>query len=145
MPHGLVPNVRACRIAYEKRKNDLMKKACEFSVLCGVDTCVVSACLTTPEIWPLDGGEASCIMEHYRSRDSRHAFTNWKKKMTSPSDLVNTHNDERGKEDRDGGCSLKSVQRRPFESGQHAEMGRWCPTLQRSLQWRLLGHPHSGG
>ncbi|KAL3726451.1 hypothetical protein ACJRO7_031362 [Eucalyptus globulus] len=31
MPHGLVPNAR----------NGLMKKAREFSVLCGVDTCVV--------------------------------------------------------------------------------------------------------
>ncbi|XP_039170575.1 agamous-like MADS-box protein AGL82 [Eucalyptus grandis] len=75
-PHGLVPNVRARRIAYEKRKDGLMKKAREFSVLCGVDTCVVvfpeAAAAggdrpTAPEVWPPDSGEARRIIERYRS------------------------------------------------------------------------------
>ncbi|XP_039165369.1 agamous-like MADS-box protein AGL82 [Eucalyptus grandis] len=75
-PHGLVPNARARRIAYEKRKKGLMKKAREFSVLCGVDTCVVvfpeAAAAggdrpTAPEVWPPDSGEARRIIERYRS------------------------------------------------------------------------------
>ncbi|KAF8015752.1 hypothetical protein BT93_H1322 [Corymbia citriodora subsp. variegata] len=85
-PDGLVPNARARRIAYEKRKNGLMKKAREFSVLCGVDTCVVvipeaSACPTALEIWPPDSREASRIVERYKCGASRQAFADRKKKM----------------------------------------------------------------
>ncbi|KAK3416746.1 hypothetical protein EUGRSUZ_H02508, partial [Eucalyptus grandis] len=75
-PRGLVPNARERRIAFEKRKNGLMKKAREFSVLCGVDTCVVvfpeavaagGDRPTAPEVWPPDSGEARRIIERYRS------------------------------------------------------------------------------
>ncbi|XP_010026643.2 MADS-box transcription factor 4 [Eucalyptus grandis] len=93
-PHGLVPNARARRIAYEKRKNGLMKKAREFSVLCGVDTCVVvfpeaAAGVDrpiAPEVWPPDHGEARRIIERYRSA-SRDALADRKKKKKKKEKL----------------------------------------------------------
>ncbi|XP_056171272.1 agamous-like MADS-box protein TM6 [Syzygium oleosum] len=41
LPLELIPNEKARRITYEKRKNSIMKKAQEFTTLCGVDTCMI--------------------------------------------------------------------------------------------------------
>lgn len=84
----LIPNARARRIAYEKRKTGLMKKAPEFSVLCDVHTCVVvfpAAATggdrpTAPEIWPPNSGEARRVIERYISARSRDAFVDRRKK-----------------------------------------------------------------
>ncbi|KAK3416743.1 hypothetical protein EUGRSUZ_H02504 [Eucalyptus grandis] len=170
-PHGLVPNARARRIAYEKRKNGLMKKAREFSVLCGVDTCVVvfpeaAAGVDrpiAPEVWPPDHGEARRIIERYRSA-SRDALADRKKKKKKKEklDLAEARRGERGEEGRDGGRDLGSVQRRrperrrgaaedaaPGVRGRYAGMGRRCSAQQRSLlvllRRRRLGNPRNGG
>ncbi|XP_056171267.1 agamous-like MADS-box protein AGL82 [Syzygium oleosum] len=41
LPLELIPNEKARRITYEKRKKSIMKKAQEFTTLCGVDTCMI--------------------------------------------------------------------------------------------------------
>ncbi|XP_030461134.2 agamous-like MADS-box protein AGL36 [Syzygium oleosum] len=80
----LISNSRSRRITFEKRKKGLMKKAEEFKILCGVDTCVMiypmgmsGESLVEPEIWPPDGKEVERIVRRYRSeaadRRAKHA------------------------------------------------------------------------
>ncbi|XP_039161164.1 agamous-like MADS-box protein AGL82 [Eucalyptus grandis] len=70
----LIPNEKARRITYEKRKKGMMKKAQEFTTLCGVDTCMIiygpagSAATTEPEIWPASPEKVKCIIERYMSK-----------------------------------------------------------------------------
>ncbi|KAI6671311.1 hypothetical protein NL676_006196 [Syzygium grande] len=69
----LIPKEKARRITYEKRKKGLMKKAQEFTTLCGVDTCMIvygpagPAADTEPEIWPASPEKVKLIIEQYKS------------------------------------------------------------------------------
>ncbi|XP_010034675.2 MADS-box transcription factor 56 [Eucalyptus grandis] len=69
----LIPKEKARRITYEKRKKGLMKKAQEFTTLCGVDTCMViygpagSTATTEPEVWPASPEKVKLVIERYRS------------------------------------------------------------------------------
>ncbi|XP_010039103.2 agamous-like MADS-box protein AGL82 [Eucalyptus grandis] len=70
---GLIPNEKARRITYEKRKKNVMKKAQEFATLCDLDTCMIiygptgSATATEPEVWPASPGKVKRIIERYMS------------------------------------------------------------------------------
>ncbi|KAF8011137.1 hypothetical protein BT93_J1682 [Corymbia citriodora subsp. variegata] len=69
----LIPKEKARRITYEKRKKGLMKKAQEFTTLCGVDTCMIiygpagSATTSEPEVWPASPEKVKLVIERYRS------------------------------------------------------------------------------
>ncbi|KAF8026846.1 hypothetical protein BT93_F3362 [Corymbia citriodora subsp. variegata] len=93
----LIPNARSRRVTFEKRKKGLMKKAEEFKILCGVDTCVIINPMgmsidgqVEPETWP-DRKEVERIICRYQSeaadRRAKHAtgpwefFTSQKKKI----------------------------------------------------------------
>ncbi|KAF8026847.1 hypothetical protein BT93_F3363 [Corymbia citriodora subsp. variegata] len=93
----LIPNARSRRVTFEKRKKGLMKKAEEFKILCGVDTCVIidpmgmsSDRQVEPETWP-DRKEVERIICRYQSEAAdcraKHAtglrefFTSQKKKI----------------------------------------------------------------
>ncbi|KAI3409466.1 uncharacterized protein J3R85_019294 [Psidium guajava] len=73
LPLELIPNEKARRITYEKRKKCMMKKAQEFSTLCGVDTCMIiygpagSAAANKPEIWPASPEKVKRIFRRYIS------------------------------------------------------------------------------
>ncbi|KAI6671312.1 hypothetical protein NL676_006197 [Syzygium grande] len=74
----LIPKEKARRITYEKRKKGLMKKAQEFTTLCGVDTCMIiygpagTAADTEPEIWPASPEKVKGIIEQYKSEGADH-------------------------------------------------------------------------
>ncbi|KAF8026849.1 hypothetical protein BT93_F3365 [Corymbia citriodora subsp. variegata] len=93
----LIPNARSRRVTFEKRKKGLMKKAEEFKILCGVDTCVIINPMgmsidgqVEPETWP-DRKEVERIICRYQSEAAdcraKHAtglcefFTSQKKKI----------------------------------------------------------------
>ncbi|KAF8016412.1 hypothetical protein BT93_H1810 [Corymbia citriodora subsp. variegata] len=67
----LIPNEKARRSSYEKRKKGMMKKAQELTTLCGVDACTIiyspagSATATKPEIWPVSPEKVKRIIEQY--------------------------------------------------------------------------------
>ncbi|XP_030446568.2 agamous-like MADS-box protein AGL82 [Syzygium oleosum] len=74
LPLELIPNEKARRITYEKRKKSIMKKAQEFTTLCGVDTCMIIYCpersaarATEPEVWPANREKVKRIIERYMS------------------------------------------------------------------------------
>ncbi|OMO55878.1 Transcription factor, MADS-box [Corchorus capsularis] len=59
---------------YQKRKKGLIKKAHEFSILCGVDTCVILYGPKTKdgpsklEIWPSDQAKVMKVINKYKSK-----------------------------------------------------------------------------
>lgn len=69
----LIPKEKARKITYEKRKKGLMKKAQEFTTLCGVDTCMIiygpagSTATTEPEVWPASPEKVKLVIERYKS------------------------------------------------------------------------------
>ncbi|KAI6674035.1 hypothetical protein NL676_001941 [Syzygium grande] len=74
LPLELIPNEKARRITYEKRKKSIMKKAQEFTTLCGVDTCMIiygpegsATSVTEPEVWPANREKVKRIIERYMS------------------------------------------------------------------------------
>ncbi|XP_030531103.1 agamous-like MADS-box protein AGL82 [Rhodamnia argentea] len=93
----LIPKEKARRITYEKRKKGLMKKAQEFTTLCGVDTCMLiygpagATATAEPEVWPSSPEKVKLVIERYRSEGAdRRAkrtiglpefFTNRKRKV----------------------------------------------------------------
>ncbi|OWM91276.1 agamous-like MADS-box protein AGL11 [Punica granatum] len=70
----LIGKEKSRRVTFEKRKTGLLKKAKEFSILCGVDTCVIiygtpaiSDCPHVPEIWPPNPDEVARIINRYKN------------------------------------------------------------------------------
>ncbi|KAG4154276.1 hypothetical protein ERO13_D03G048600v2 [Gossypium hirsutum] len=61
-------------LTYEKRKKGLIKKAQEFSILCGVETCVIlyaPKSKETPaklEIWPSDHAKVMHVIDKYKGK-----------------------------------------------------------------------------
>ncbi|OWM91274.1 hypothetical protein CDL15_Pgr000218 [Punica granatum] len=62
----LIGKEKSRRVTFEKGKSSLLKKAKEFSILCGVDTCVliygtpaISDRLDVLEIWPPNPDEVA--------------------------------------------------------------------------------------
>ncbi|KAK2366265.1 agamous MADS-box protein AGL82 [Trifolium repens] len=68
----LIQNEKSRRTTFQKRKKGLIKKVNEFSILCGVDVCVILYApnfegqgYAEPEIWPEDKGEVHRILQKY--------------------------------------------------------------------------------
>ncbi|OWM64413.1 hypothetical protein CDL15_Pgr020380 [Punica granatum] len=71
---NLVGNEKLRRLTFERRKKGVIKKAEEFSILCGVDTCVIiygtqviSDQPDVPEIWPPNPEEVARIIQRYKN------------------------------------------------------------------------------
>ncbi|KAI4387698.1 hypothetical protein MLD38_000110 [Melastoma candidum] len=100
----LIAKEKSRRVTFEKRKKGLMKKAHEFSVLCGVDTCMIIYPDRTsePEVWPPEPEKVRRIIDRYRSegpdRRSKRTtglpdfFINRKKKLDAELKKVRTAN-----------------------------------------------------
>jgi len=64
-------------LTFRKRKAGLLKKASEFSILCGVDACVIifgpkqkdDHQPVAPETWPPNSEEVRCIINRYKGSD----------------------------------------------------------------------------
>ncbi|OWM91303.1 hypothetical protein CDL15_Pgr000247 [Punica granatum] len=70
----LIGKEKSRRVTFQKRKNGLLKKAKEFSILCGVDTCVIiygtpviSDRPHVPEIWPPNPDGVARIINRYKN------------------------------------------------------------------------------
>ncbi|KAF8010942.1 hypothetical protein BT93_J1543 [Corymbia citriodora subsp. variegata] len=71
----LIPKEKARRITYEKRKKGLIKKAQEFSTLCGVDACMIiygpagsaATAAAEPVVWPASPEKVKFVVEQYKS------------------------------------------------------------------------------
>lgn len=68
----LIQNEKARKTTFQKRKNGLMKKVNEFSILCDVDVCVILYApnfegqgYLEPETWPKDPKEVQRILKKY--------------------------------------------------------------------------------
>lgn len=100
----LIPKEKSRKVTFEKRKKCLMKKAGEFSTLCGVDTCMIifGDGATEPEVWPPEKDEVRRIIDRYRGegldRRSKRTtglpdfFINRKKKLDAELKKVRTAN-----------------------------------------------------
>ncbi|KAI4375387.1 hypothetical protein MLD38_013265 [Melastoma candidum] len=100
----LIPKEKSRMLTFEKRKKGLMKKAGEFSTLCGVDTCMIifGERGTEPEVWPPEKDEVRRIIDRYLSegpdRRSKRTvglpdfFINRKKKLDAELKKVRTAN-----------------------------------------------------
>ncbi|XP_031392258.1 agamous-like MADS-box protein AGL90 [Punica granatum] len=73
----LIGKEKSRRVTFEKGKSSLLKKAKEFSILCGVDTCVliygtpaISDRLDVLEIWPPNPDEWKLGTELMKARTS---------------------------------------------------------------------------
>uniref|UniRef100_A0A6N2MMY6 MADS-box domain-containing protein n=1 Tax=Salix viminalis TaxID=40686 RepID=A0A6N2MMY6_SALVM len=60
----------------EKRKTNLLEKVSDFSILCGVDACVIifgpnqnDQSAATAETWPSNPDEVKCIINRYKASD----------------------------------------------------------------------------
>ncbi|KAK2420315.1 hypothetical protein P8452_50523 [Trifolium repens] len=68
----LIQKEKSRRTTFQKRKKGLIKKVNEFSILCGVDVCVILYApnfegqgYAEPEIWPKDKKEVHRILQNY--------------------------------------------------------------------------------
>ncbi|CAI8606618.1 unnamed protein product [Vicia faba] len=68
----LIPNSKSRKTTFEKRKNGLMKKVSELSILCDVDVCVILYApnfegegFAEPETWPKDTNQVRRILQKY--------------------------------------------------------------------------------
>lgn len=84
----LIQKEKSRKTTFQKRKNGLLKKVNEFSILCDVDVCVVLYApdfegqgFAEPEIWPKDTREVQRILQKYYSTtvDRRHKIYNVQK------------------------------------------------------------------
>ncbi|CAK8533205.1 unnamed protein product [Lathyrus sativus] len=73
----LIQNEKARKTTFQKRKNGLMKKVNEFSILCDVDVCVILYApnfegqgYLEPETWPKDQKEVQRILQKYYNTTS---------------------------------------------------------------------------
>ncbi|XP_058751315.1 floral homeotic protein AGAMOUS-like [Vicia villosa] len=73
----LIQNEKARKTTFHKRKNGLLKKVNEFSILCDVDICVILYApnfegqgYVEPETWPRDTKEVERILEKYYNTTS---------------------------------------------------------------------------
>jgi len=73
----LIQKEKSRKTTFQKRKNGLMKKVNEFSILCDVDVCVILYApnfegqgFTEPETWPKDKREVQRILQKYYNTTS---------------------------------------------------------------------------
>ncbi|CAK7343734.1 unnamed protein product [Dovyalis caffra] len=73
----LIRKEKSRMLTFRKRKAGLLKKASEFSILCGVDACVIvfgpkqndDQQPSTAETWPPNSDEVRCIINKYKDSD----------------------------------------------------------------------------
>jgi hypothetical protein len=73
----LIRKEKSRMLTFRKRKAGLLKKASEFSILCGVDACVIifgpkqkdDHQPVAPETWPPNSEEVRCIINRYKGSD----------------------------------------------------------------------------
>ncbi|KAJ6711064.1 AGAMOUS-LIKE MADS-BOX PROTEIN AGL82 [Salix koriyanagi] len=74
----LIRKEKSRMLTFRKRKAGLLKKASEFSILCGVDACVIifgpklkddRQPAVAPETWPPNSEEVRCIINRYKGSD----------------------------------------------------------------------------
>ncbi|XP_011024498.1 PREDICTED: myocyte-specific enhancer factor 2-like [Populus euphratica] len=73
----LIRKEKSRMLTFRKRKAGLLKKASEFSILCGVDACVIifgpkekdDHQPVAPETWPPSSEEVRCIISRYKGSD----------------------------------------------------------------------------
>ncbi|KAG6753313.1 hypothetical protein POTOM_043367 [Populus tomentosa] len=73
----LIRKEKSRMLTFRKRKAGLLKKASEFSILCGVDACVIifgprqknAHQPVAPETWPPNSEEVRCIINRYKGSD----------------------------------------------------------------------------
>ncbi|KAF9666226.1 hypothetical protein SADUNF_Sadunf16G0207600 [Salix dunnii] len=72
----LIRNEKSRMHTFRKRKTNLLKKVSDFSILCGVDACVIifgpnqnDQPAATAETWPSNLDEVRCIINRYRACD----------------------------------------------------------------------------
>lgn len=73
----LIRKEKSRMLTFRKRKAGLLKKASEFSILCGVDACVIifgpklkdDRQPVPPETWPPNSEEVRCIINRYKGSD----------------------------------------------------------------------------
>ncbi|KAJ6302237.1 hypothetical protein OIU77_016345 [Salix suchowensis] len=72
----LIKNEKSRMHTFRKRKTNLLKKVSDFSILCGVDACVIifgpnqnDQPAATAETWPSNPDEVRCIINRYKASD----------------------------------------------------------------------------
>ncbi|KAJ6314871.1 hypothetical protein OIU78_018368 [Salix suchowensis] len=72
----LIKNEKSRMHTFRKRKTNLLKKVSDFSILCGVDACVIifgpnqnDQLAATAETWPSNPDEVRCIINRYKASD----------------------------------------------------------------------------
>lgn len=71
-----IRNEKSRMLTFRKRKTTLLKKVSDFSILCGVDACVIlfgpnqnDQPAATAETWPSNSDEVRCIINRYKACD----------------------------------------------------------------------------